>query len=220
MDTELPLTEGPGLLSELSLDVKDIHTVWRECLGVIRTRVNSQSFKTWFEPIIPVRLRDSAFSIQVPSQFFYEWIEEHYYSLITEVLTQILRRECTLLCEIPLDEREISPDAAGMDRDSRTVSTGIMPANPLGSISLDRPLGSQQKAMPSTPTLNPRYTFENYIKGESNQFARAAALAVANNPGGTSFNPLVIYGGVGLGKTHLVHAIGNHLIAADRKSVV
>ncbi len=72
------------------------------------------------------------------------------------------------------------------------------------------------KPAPINPSLNPRYTFENYIKGESNQFARAAALAVANNPGGTSFNPLVIYGGVGLGKTHLVHAIGNRLIQTGR----
>ncbi len=70
------------------------------------------------------------------------------------------------------------------------------------------------------PSLNPRYTFENYIKGESNQFARAAAFAVANNPGGTSFNPLVIYGGVGLGKTHLVHAIGNSLLRSGKSKRV
>jgi chromosomal replication initiator protein len=73
---------------------------------------------------------------------------------------------------------------------------------------------------PPGPSLNPRYAFENYIKGESNQFARAAALAVANNPGGTSFNPLFIYGGVGLGKTHLVHAIGNSLIQSGKTNRV
>jgi len=217
MDSELPLTVGPGLLSELSSDRRDVHSIWRECLAVIRTRVNTQSFKAWFEPIVPISLKESSFIVQVPSQFFYEWLEEHYYSLITEVLTQMLRRECTLLCEIPSDEKDSLHETIELDQLSGLSTTGISPVYSPAPRSPDQSINSQPRAaVPVTPTLNPRYTFQNYIKGESNQFARAAALAVANNPGGTSFNPLVIYGGVGLGKTHLVHAIGNHLISADK----
>ena len=215
MDNEFPLAEGPGLMNDLSLPADDAHSIWHKCLALIRPRVNGQSYKTWFEPIVPVRLEASTFFIQVPSQFFFEWLEEHYYSLITEVLTQILRSECTLSCEIPLEEREID-----LDPPSAIPASTAAPGTTVGSIALDRMGASQQRSTPVTPTLNPRYTFENYIKGESNQFARAAALAIGNNPGGTSFNPLVIYGGVGLGKTHLVHAIGNHLIAADRSKPV
>lgn len=187
-------------------------------MAAIRTRVNSQSFKTWFEPIVPLHLQGNEFCIQVPSQFFHEWLEEHYYSLIVEILTQILRKECALSCQILSEEKENFPIATEVALTSPVVRLPINPLEPSMAmpISLDRPAIKPQGSASITPTLNPRYTFENYIKGESNQFARAAALAVANNPGGTSFNPLVIYGGVGLGKTHLVHAIGNHLIQTDK----
>jgi chromosomal replication initiator protein len=184
---------------------------WGRCLDIIRGRVNSQSFKTWFEPIQPVRLDSDKFYLQVPSQFFSEWLDEHYIPLIKEVLAQVTGREIEITYLIRMEEREDvataagSPDSGDAIPDRAAQRTEPAPAA--------QAHGTVQP--PITPALNRRYTFENYIKGESNQFACAAALAVANNPGGTSFNPLVIYGGVGLGKTHLVHAIGNQILKAD-----
>jgi len=178
---------------------------WKHSLQIVRGRVNSQSFKTWFEPIVPVKLEGKDFYLQVPSQFFSEWLEEHYFSLIKEALAQVTGRDVVIHYLVKAEDREEfplveeTPDRADGDVDQPPARPDVQtPAGP-----------------PITPALNRRYTFGNYIKGESNQFASAAALAVANNPGGTSFNPLVIYGGVGLGKTHLVHAIGNHLLEAD-----
>jgi chromosomal replication initiator protein len=193
--------------------------VWADCLQIIRGRVNNQSFKTWFEPIIPLQINNNKLQIEVPSQFFSDWIEEHYYSLINEVLTQITGHEIALEHIVISEERASSlmlAEIASPPSESTKLSEILPDTNSLvrGSVTKDSTFKVSQHLI--NPSLNPRYTFDNYIKGESNQFARAAALAVANNPGGTSFNPLVIYGGVGLGKTHLVHAIGNHLLRSGK----
>lgn len=212
---------GDGTLLPETLSIQSPEIIWKECLKFIRERVNSQSFKTWFEPIVPLKIVDVTLTIKVPSQFFSEWLEEHYYSLINEVLTKVLGRESTVEYEIVKEDRDF-PDA--------DVPEPVIEHSPPSPPVAERAApvaATEQKTKPTGTShhtlnayLNPRYTFDNYIKGESNQFARAAALAVANNPGGTSFNPLVIYGGVGLGKTHLVHAIGNHIIHADKSKRV
>lgn len=187
-------------------------TVWNGCLEIVRARLNKQSFKAWFDPIIPLGMRDDKLRIQVPSQFFCDWLEEHYFSLINEALTQSARREIVVEYVVAPEDREAprQAEAAALQSsrpdDAPAVPRSSAPASPPHPI--------------INPSLNKRYTFDNYIKGESNQFARAAALAVANNPGGTSFNPLLIYGGVGLGKTHLVHAIGNHVIHSGKSQRV
>ncbi len=200
--------------SEISVLQKVIQPdiVWSECLAEIKTRVNSQSFKTWFEPIVPLASGDGVFTIEVPSQFFSDWLEEHHYSLICEVLTKILGHETALEYKISTDDRDGSSDAQD---DTEMTSAPAAPDVVQHPPQSEQSTGNTSRVT-STPCLNPRYTFDNYIKGDSNQFARAAALAVANNPGGTSFNPLVIYGGVGLGKTHLMHAIGNHIVQSDK----
>jgi chromosomal replication initiator protein len=194
--------------------------VWRQCMTLVRERVNSLSFKTWLEPIVPLRIEGSRFFVRVPSQFFYDWIEEHYYSLINELLTRVMGTEMIIGYEIVLEERDSSSSPPSIGDDSLESKSPGMTGSAAGDAGAGTPgtaqrVFSQPAASPAKSFINPRYTFENYIKGESNQFARAAALAVANTPGGTSFNPLVIYGGVGLGKTHLVHAIGNHLNRAN-----
>jgi chromosomal replication initiator protein len=196
--------------------------IWREALENLRGRISSQSFKTWIEPIVPLKLDRNVFFVQVPSQFFSEWLDEHYYSLLSEVLTKATGLEVQIEYAISKDDpdiswtnelhgRELPPIPEGKSADT---STAWSPANQFRVVMKPQPLP------PLPQTLNKRYTFDNYIKGESNQFARAAATAVANNPGGTSFNPLVIYGGVGLGKTHLVQAIGNHLITTGKSQRV
>jgi chromosomal replication initiator protein len=188
---------------------------WIQALSLIKNRVNTQSYKSWFEPIIPVDLNTNKITLQVPSQFFVDWLEEHYYSLINEVLTQVAGRELFVIYSIVPEDPELLNDRVEASNDAIQVKSLVNSHN-------KSPIVAAQSSGKQfvNPSLNTRYTFDKYIKGESNQFARAAASAVANNPGGTSFNPLVIYGGVGLGKTHLVQAIGNHVLLSGKSSKV
>ena len=198
----------------------NIGEFWKDFQEIIKKRTNLQSYKTWFEPIQPLECTDSAIRLQVPSRFFLEWLEEHYYSLINEAITKIFGREITiqyLIKEEERDETEIEENKTSIDE------TKTYLPQPSVATSTPRELPHPSPAVTVAAhhqMLIPRYTFENFIKGESNQFARAAALAVANNPGGTSFNPLVIYGGAGLGKTHLVHSIGNRVLQSGKSNNV
>lgn len=190
--------------------------VWVKCLAMISQQVNAQSMKTWFEPIVPVSLEAGKLTLSVPSQFFYDWIEERYSKLILEALTRVLGNTATIEYSVQEDEYDresplfsYSPKRLlqeGTSLNGQKTERNTIMAFEQNRYKIDIPQRAIEKC------LNSRYTFDNFIKGESNQLARAAALAVANNPGGTSFNPLLIYGGVGLGKTHLIQAIGNHVL--------
>ncbi len=160
--------------------------VWNMCLKIIKEKVNPQTFHTWFLPIVPVKLENRNLTIQVPSQFFYEWLEEHYPHVIRSALFQILGEGATpyYLVKKHSEEEDVSQSDVFKVQFNTNYSD-------------------------DETHLNSRYTFEKFVEGRGNQFAKAASLAVAEAPGKTSFNPLVIYGGVGLGKTHLVQAIGN-----------
>jgi chromosomal replication initiator protein len=189
-------------------------SIWSACLSSIQGQVPSQSFKTWFEPVKATKLENGELTVQVPSQFFYEWLEEHYYSLIKATISRFMGEDARLTYVV------VPPDEAGNGSDVhpaaaiRLENAPAVPGIRLGpSFSLTE---SVENLPPSKTFLNPRYTFNNFIKGDSNQLARAAASAVSNNPGGTSFNPLVIYGGTGLGKTHLIQAIGNYAFEAGK----
>ncbi len=190
-------------------EIDEARSAWSACLSNIRVGVNSQSYKTWFEPIVPLKLKAEVLSIRVPSQFFCDWLEEHYDTIISGAITQVLGKDASL-------EYHIGDDT---DHDVLLSNDAAEPTSAATQVAAPSP--SQLQGQRSGPTLrdpyqsylNPRYVFENFIKGDSNQLARAAASAVANNPGGTSFNPLVLYGGTGLGKTHLVQAIGNYALA-------
>ena len=195
-------------------------TVWERCLEKIQGQVTSLSYKTWFQPIVPVKLADREITVQVPSQFFYDWVEQHYNALIRETISSVLGEGAKLYYSIASEE---SDPSAGLARiDVPPVQTSFSGREAQSSFPQPQPFFPPRAAFRQTEqpiaqsNLNPRYTFENFIKGDSNQLARAAALAVGNNPGGTSFNPLVIYGGTGLGKTHLMHALGNHAIALGK----
>ncbi len=193
-----------------SPQVKDVKSstfsaneAWDKCLVLIKDQVSTLSYKTWFQPIIAVSLLEKDLTIQVPSQFFYDWLEEHYSILIRKTILSVLGDNGRLFYSVNTEESAAQPPQQEPHN------------NPLGGDS-SRPSFAPHISLRSEniqslhSNLNPRYTFENFIKGDCNQLARAAALAVANNPGGTSFNPLVLYGGTGLGKTHLMHALGNH----------
>ncbi|MDC7997832.1 chromosomal replication initiator protein DnaA [Gilvibacter sediminis] len=188
-------------------------SVWNHCLSFIKDNITTQAYKTWFEPIQAVKLTDNALSIQVPSKFFYEWLEEHYVKLLKVALTKELGAEAKLVYVIKMENTygnkqpftEKIPSTQRTNLKSQEVDVPIKNKSP----ELKNPFvipGIRNVKIESQ--LNPSYNFENFLEGDSNRLARSAGMAVANKPGGTSFNPLLIFGGVGLGKTHLVHAIG------------
>ncbi|MBD3274605.1 MAG: chromosomal replication initiator protein DnaA [Candidatus Marinimicrobia bacterium] len=169
--------------------------LWGECLDIIKNRVPDQTYETWFKPIKPVHVEDEKLTVEVPSQFFYEWIENHYRELLGSVLKQVTSNGMKLAYSVVFsEESEAAVPPAARPQQQYTG-------------------GGANRRQQVDSYLNERYTFENFVQGDNNEFARAAALAIAEAPGGTSFNPLVIYGGVGLGKTHLAQAIGNKSLA-------
>jgi chromosomal replication initiator protein len=188
-------------------------SVWNNCLSFIKDNIQPQAYKTWFEPIAAVKLTDNALSIQVPSKFFYEWLEEHYVKILKVALHKelgdaaklvyVIKMENTYGNKQPFTEKIPSSNRSAVK--SQDVDIPLNNKNP----ELKNPFvipGIRNVKIESQ--LNPNYNFENFLEGDSNRLARNAGLAVANKPGGTSFNPLLIFGGVGLGKTHLAHAIG------------
>jgi chromosomal replication initiator protein len=194
------------------MEEKTFDRVWNNCLAIIKDNVNLQSFKTWFEPIKAVKLSNKVLTIQVPSQFFYEWLEEHYITLLKKTIKKELGTDGQLEYSIVMDysannkpHTVVFPTSNSKAVKNHSVS---MPLE-IGNKGIKNPFiipGIQKINIESQ--LNPNYSFENFIEGDCNRLARSAGFAVANKPGGTSFNPLLIYGSVGLGKTHLTHAIG------------
>jgi chromosomal replication initiator protein len=188
-------------------------SVWNNCLSFIEDNIQPQAFSTWFKPIVPVKITNNVLSIQVPSKFFYEWLEEHYIKILKLALTKELGKDARLVYVIKM-ENTFGNKAPYTEKIPSSNNSGLKSQNietPFTSFTseLKNPFvipGIRNLQIESQ--LNPNYTFENFLEGDSNRLARSAGLAVANKPGGTSFNPLLIYGGVGLGKTHLVHAIG------------
>lgn len=187
--------------------------VWNSCLKVIKDNIPLQAYKTWFEPIVPVRIENNVLTIQVPSHFFYEWLEEHYITLLKKVIKKELGTEGHLEYSIVMENsaNNSSPYTVKLPASNKKAVKNA-PVNMPINIS-DNPIKNPfiipgLKKVNVDSNLNPAYSFENFVEGDCNRLARSAGYAVANKPGGTAFNPLLIYGGVGLGKTHLAHAIG------------
>ncbi|MEI7801803.1 MAG: chromosomal replication initiator protein DnaA [Bacteroidota bacterium] len=194
---------------------KSAESVWSECLKIIQDNVNPQSFKTWFDPIKPVKLQGDVLTIQVPSQFFYEWLEEHYVSILRKALKRELSNDARLEYQVVVDNSSQKNGPFTVNIPTATtnaVKSQEMPASMVMGHQIKNPFiipGLRKVNIDSQ--LNAAYTFDTYVEGDSNRLARSAGYAVAQKPGATSFNPLVIYGGVGLGKTHLAQAIGNQI---------
>ncbi len=188
-------------------------SVWNNCLLFIEDNIQPQAYNTWFKPIIPIKVTDKVLSIQVPSKFFYEWLEEHYIKILKLALTKELGKDARLVYVIKMENTfgNKEPFTEKIPSSNNSIEKSQNVETPFTSFTseLKNPFvipGIRNLQIESQ--LNPNYTFDNFLEGDSNRLARSAGLAVANKPGGTSFNPLLIYGGVGLGKTHLVHAIG------------
>ena len=173
---------------------------WENCLNYLQEHIPTQSFKTWFLPIKPLALNGEVLTIQVPSQFFYEWLEENYAKVIMSAIKQEIgengRLEYSVVMDNSASDNKLSTNAGGLNN----------------SVKNEKKINSEFfNELTSHSNLNVNYLFDNFIEGDCNRLARSAGYAVAKKPGTTSFNPLMIYGGVGLGKTHLVHAIGNEI---------
>lgn len=190
--------------------------VWENCLKVIKDNINYQAFKTWFLPITALRLKDNVLTIQVPSQFFYEWLEEHYIGLLKKTIRKELGSEGRLEYSIIVDNSDTNPGPftvkmpTGEKRATINPSV-VMPIDLNKGVSKEIPnpfIIPGLKKLKINSQLIEGYSFENFIEGDCNRLARSAGFAVAGNPGKTAFNPLLLYSQTGLGKTHLSHAIG------------
>jgi chromosomal replication initiator protein len=167
--------------------------LWDEILQKIESKVNRHSFNTWFRPTRLLVESGSTISVLVPNPHFRDWLNKHYSGVIHESLDEIHRPEIEILFET-------EPAADDVNEPSTPAPAQVTPPAP-----------SSDKPAHPAPALNPRYRFDSFVVGTSNQFAHAAARAVAEAPS-KAYNPLFIYGGVGLGKTHLLHAIGYHIL--------
>jgi|TARA_B100000214_G_scaffold358484_1_gene319022 chromosomal replication initiator protein len=190
-----------------------LQPVWNNCLEFIKDNIQEQAYKTWFEPIQPVKLDDNILSIQVPSKFFYEWLEEHYVKLLKMALTKELGKDAKLVYVIRMENSFGSTksftEKIPSEYKPKMESQKIESSSAYFKTELTNPfIIPGIKNLKIDSQLNPNYNFNNFLEGDSNRLARSAGYAVSNRPGGTSFNPLLIFGGVGLGKTHLANAIG------------
>ena len=180
--------------------------VWSKCLEFIKDNITEQQFNTWFVPIVPVELEGNALKIKVPSRFFYEWLEENFISLLKSAMTFTLGVNSRLvyIVDNPLTKEQL-PSTNRPELAKQTLTLATETKDP----GLKNPFvipGIREITV--DPQLNLHQNFDNFVEGASNRLALSAGMAVANKPGGTAFNPLFIFGGVGLGKTHLAHAIG------------
>jgi len=188
--------------------------IWNNCLNVIKDNVPSISFRTWFEPIVPLKLDNDILTIQVPSPFFYEYLEEQYIDILRKVIKKELGPEAKLEYNVVMQNNSYS------NSKPYTVKFPARNTKEIKNTPVSVPLDTSEntiknpfvipglKKLDIDPRLNPENSFENFIEGECNRLARSAGFAVSKNPGGTAFNPLLVYGDSGLGKTHLAQAIG------------
>ena len=160
----------------------DIKEIWKEALRLLQEEMTSVSFSTWIEPIIPVSLENNVLTLEVPSEFNLGIINSRYKDLIQNAIRVLTKRDLDIKLYVKSAETPKEDQTPNQDNLSSYISV-----------------------------LNPKYTFDTFVRGNGNQLAHAAALAVAESPA-TAYNPLFIYGGVGLGKTHLMHAIGHFII--------
>jgi len=188
--------------------------IWDNCLKIIKDNVPSISFRTWFEPIVPLKLSDNVLTIQVPSPFFYEYLEEQYIDILRKTLRKELGNNAKLEYSVVMENSLYS------NNKPFTVKFPTNYKTELKNKPVSVPLDTEEKSIKNPfiipgikklhvdPMLNPDNHFNNFVEGECNRLARSAGNAVGDNPGGTAFNPLFLYGESGLGKTHLSQAIG------------
>ena len=173
--------------------------LWDKCLSIIRDNVPEAAFKTWFQPITPLSFDEQKVTIRVPSPFFYEYLEANFVNVLRMAVPKVFGQGVSLNYRVMGEE--------GADDASSAVSARAAAPSPGVSRMIQAPF-TQVAPEELDSQLNRRYTFDNFFEGVTNKLARTAGVAVSNDPGKTTFNPLFIYGPSGVGKTHLCHAIG------------
>jgi len=186
--------------------------LWEEILQKVESKVNRHSFNTWFRPTRLLFETGNTVAVLVPNAQFRDWLNKHYSGVIHESLDELHRPDLEVVFETGSSRNNANSNNDGSDDESSCDDTARTDARS----SLAAPAHSSHDAYP-TPPLNPKYRFDKYVVGTSNQFAHAAARAVAEAPS-RAYNPLFIYGGVGLGKTHLLHAIGHQILEQSPSS--
>ncbi len=193
--------------------VTDYKEVWENCLKIIRDNVTPVSFKTWFEPIVPIKLEKNVLTIQVPSPFFYEYLEEQYIDILRKTLRKELGADAKLEYSVIMEHNGYNggtpytvkfPTQNRTELKNKPVAVQTTQEAPIKNPFIIPGI----KKLNVDPQLNPDYNFNNFVEGSCNRLARSAGITIVQAPGKTAFNPLFIYGGSGLGKTHLAQAIG------------
>lgn len=193
--------------------VADYKEVWENCLRIIKDNVTPISFKTWFEPIVPIKLEKNVLTIQVPSPFFYEYLEEQYIDILRKTLRKELGADAKLEYSVIMEHSGYNgstPYTVKFPTQNKTELKN-KPVSVQGAqeVPIKNPfIIPGIKKLNVDPQLNPEYNFTNFVEGTCNRLARSAGITISQAPGKTAFNPLFIYGGSGLGKTHLAQAIG------------
>ncbi|PKQ70313.1 chromosomal replication initiator protein DnaA [Raineya orbicola] len=193
---------------------KDCKSVWENCLKTIRSSLPEHTFNTWFVPIVPLSLHNNTLTIQVPSPFYYEYIEENYLEILRKAIDKELGPEGKLEYSVVVDKGNAQSLPKTMTVPNTKIELDIKPLENKTNPDLQKrkmQILKEYESFFRDIQFNENYTFDNFVEGDCNRLARAAGLAVAKKPGVTAFNPLMLYGGVGLGKTHLVQAIANHV---------
>ena len=186
---------------------------WKEILEDLRLKINESAFQTWLAPLRFVTREGALLLVATPHKFFKDWIDENYLDQMEESARKILGGEISL--EVVVDSQADGDGAAPPGGAAPRPSAEAEPS----AAAPDSSPGAHSPRHRSASGLDPRYTFDRFVVGAGNQFAHAAAMAVANDPG-KNYNPLFLYAGVGLGKTHLLHAIGNQFLAATPRAKV
>ena len=190
------------------MQIQDRHIdVWENCLRIIEQLIEPQKFETWFKPIRPVSFLDSTLTVEVPTDFFREYLEGAFLDVIKKTLKRVIGADARLVYLV----RPVRADQAMR----YPASQGLTPVNRPVAVSTYNPAGNPGplvypgiQRVKINPRLNPVYCFANLVEGECNKMGVTAGLNISAAPGKTPFNPLFLFGGPGLGKTHIAQAIG------------
>ena len=180
--------------------------VWNNCLNVIKDIIEPQSFATWFEKIVPVRLEEATLTLRVPTEFFREYLEANYLDLLKKVLHRELGPEARLVYEVKIVSNQPHIRYPGQNSGQLTNKETFIQPSVQSSVNPFILPGLQKLKI--DPQLNPQYCFDNFVEGGCNRLGFTAGKTIADKPGDTPFNPIFIYGASGMGKTHLAQAIG------------